>query len=310
MITNNKKIVVAIPCYNEVVTIAEVVRAFQTVLPEAAIYVFDNNSTDGSAEWAERAGATVHHVRRQGKGNVMRAIFETVVADAVIVVDGDNTYAAEEAPILLKPILEGEADMVVGNRLQNATYDSLRKLHHIGNHLIVGSINRMFGTTYLDILSGYRAFSRRFIQSVPLFKHGFETETEITLQSLENELEVREIPISYRSRPEGSQSKLRTFHDGFRIISTASIILRDHNPMRLFGFISLLCLLVVLIAVSLRIMNYLDITNLPPEILTGLMLLFLPVGTMAFGIGLILSSINTRFREIRYLIGRNKQNED
>lgn len=302
-----KKIAVAVPCYNEAITIAKVVKDFKRVLPDAAIHVFDNNSTDGSAELAGEAGAIVHHVRKQGKGNVMRAIFDTITADAVVVVDGDDTYAAEESPILLKPILQGDADMVVGNRLKNNTYESLRKLHHIGNRLIVASINRMFGTDYQDILSGYRVFSRRFIESAPLLKTGFETEAEITLQALENGLEIVEIPVSYRSRPAGSHSKLKSFRDGFRIMSTASVILRDHNPMRLFGFISLLCFLIVLIAVFLRAMNYLNITNLPPQILTGLMFLFLPVGTMAFGIGLILSSINSRFRETRCLMRRNRE---
>ncbi|GER94625.1 glycosyl transferase [hot springs metagenome] len=305
-----KKIAVAIPCYNEALTIAKVVSDFRRVLPNASIYVFDNNSNDGSAMLAKEAGAIVYHVRKQGKGNVMRAIFNTISADAVIVVDGDDTYEADDALILLKPVLNNEADMVVGNRLPNATNDSLRKLHQIGNRLIVASINRMFDTNYHDILSGYRVFSRRFIDSVPLLKPGFETETEITLQALENGLEVIEIPISYRSRPAGSQSKLRSFRDGFRIMLTAFVILRDHNPMRLFGFTSLLCFFTVFIAAILRVMNYLNITELPSQILTGVMLLFLPVGTIAFGIGIILSSINSRFKEIRYLITRNRQNNN
>ncbi|WP_203471509.1 glycosyltransferase [Dissulfurispira thermophila] len=307
---DTKKIAVAIPCYNEALTIAKVVSDFRRVLPNASIYVFDNNSNDGSAMLAKEAGAIVYHVRKQGKGNVMRAIFNTISADAVIVVDGDDTYEADDALILLKPVLNNEADMVVGNRLPNATNDSLRKLHQIGNRLIVASINRMFDTNYHDILSGYRVFSRRFIDSVPLLKPGFETETEITLQALENGLEVIEIPISYRSRPAGSQSKLRSFRDGFRIMLTAFVILRDHNPMRLFGFTSLLCFFTVFIAAFLRVMNYLNITELPSQILTGVMLLFLPVGTIAFGIGIILSSINSRFKEIRYLITRNRQNNN
>ncbi len=307
---NAEKIAIAIPCYDEAVTIAKVVSDFRRALPDASIYVFDNNSKDGSAMLAKEAGAIVYHVRKQGKGNVMRAIFNTISADAVIVVDGDDTYEAEEAPMLLRPVLNGEADMVVGNRLVNVTSDSLRRLHYVGNHAIVASINRMFGTSYKDILSGYRVFSKRFIDSVPLLKAGFETEAEITLQALENGLDVLEMPITYRSRPSGSQSKLRSFRDGFRIMSTASVLLRDHNPMRLFGVISLACFLIVLMAAFLRVMNYLNITKFPPQILTGLMLLFLPVGTISLGIGMILSSVNSRFREIRCLITRNKQNED
>jgi glycosyltransferase involved in cell wall biosynthesis len=303
-------IAVAIPCYNEALTIGKVIHDFRRVLPKASIHVFDNNSTDDSARLAEEAGAIVHFVRKQGKGNVMQAIMETINADAVIVVDGDDTYVPEEAPVLLKPVLQGEADMVVGNRLPNATNDSLRKLHKIGNRLIVASINRMFDTKYHDILSGYRVFSRRFIDSVPLLKPGFETETEITLQALENGLEVIEIPISYRSRPVGSQSKLRSFRDGYRIMATAAAILRDHQPMRFFGFISFVSFLFVFMAGILRLMNYLEAALLPSALLTGIILLFAPIGTVAFGIGLILSAINSRFREIRLLMRRNKRIRD
>ena len=175
-------IAVAIPCYNEAVTIAKVVKDFQRALPNAVIHVFDNNSTDGSANLAKTAGAVVHHVYKQGKGNVMSAILNTIDADIIVVADGDDTYEAAEAPILLEPILKGRAEMVVGNRLPNASADSLKTLHRIGNRMIVAAINFMFGTDYQDILSGYRVFSRRFIECVPLLKPGFETETEIILQ--------------------------------------------------------------------------------------------------------------------------------
>ncbi len=303
------QIAVAIPCYNEAVTIVKVVRDFRMVLPHATIYVFDNNSTDGSAMLAEKAGALVYYVRNQGKGNVMRAIFENVVADAIIVVDGDDTYFAEEAPILLESIFNSEADMVVGNRLPNATQQSLKWLHKIGNRLIVGSINQMFGTSYADILSGYRIFSRRFIEYVPLLMPGFETETELTLQALENNMIIKEIPISYRNRPENSHSKLRTFSDGFRIMSTAMITLRDHNPMKFFGILSLISLLIISTAASLRIMNYLNITNIPSQLLTGFILLFTPVAVMTFGIGIILSSIKSRFKELQCLMMRHRRKQ-
>lgn len=298
---DKKTIAVAIPCYNEAITIAKVVRDFRTIT-QAPVYVFDNNSADNSVALAREAGAIVHYVRKRGKGNVMRAIFDTIMADALIVVDGDDTYMAEEAPMLLDPVLRGEADMVVGNRLHNVTDESLRKLHQIGNRLIVASINSMFGTNYNDILSGYRVFSRRFIEAVSLFKEGFEIETEITLQALENGLEVIERPISYRSRPPSSQSKLRSFRDGYRIMLTSLILLRDYQPMRLFGFVSLVCLLFVFISGTLRFMNYLRITTLPAPLLTGMILLFVPVGTLSFGIGLVLSAVNSRFREIKHQI--------
>lgn len=300
-------IAVAIPCYNEAVTIAKVVRDFQSALPDAVIHVFDNNSTDGSANLAKTAGAVVHYVYKQGKGNVMGAILDTINADLIVVADGDDTYEAAEVTILLEPILQGRAEMVVGNRLPNARADSLKTLHQIGNRMIVAAINFMFGTDYQDILSGYRVFSRRFIECVPLLKPGFETETEIILQALENGLEVIEIPISYRSRPAGSQSKLRSFRDGSRIMLTATVLLRDHRPMRMFGFLGLLFFMVVLISAILRTMNYLGITAFPSQLLTGLMLLFAPLSISAFGIGLILSSVNSRFSELRQLIYRNKR---
>jgi len=300
---------VAIPCYNEAITITKVVSDFRAALPQASIHVFDNNSTDGSADLARESGAIVHRVRKQGKGHVLRAIFDAVVADAVVVVDGDDTYFAEEVSALLEPILQGEADMVVGNRLPQATEKSMRQLHQFGNRLIVSTINRMFGTAYRDILSGYRAFSRRFIESVPLLTQGFEIETELTLQALEKELEVVEIPISYRSRPPGSQSKLRSFYDGYRIMLAAAILLRDHHPLRLFGLSSLFCVLIVFTAGVLRALDYSGIVTLPASLLSGMILLFTPLGIMSLGIGLTLNAINTRFREINQITRRNRKSD-
>jgi len=296
-------VAVAIPCYDEATTIAKVVRDFKAALPQASIHVFDNNSTDNSADLAREAGALVHPVRKQGKGYVLRSIFDTIVADAVVVVDADDTYFAEQVHQLLKPILSGEADMVVGNRLQHAA-NSLRPLHHLGNRLIVAGINRMFGTNYEDILSGYRAFSRHFVKVVPLLTRGFEIETELTLQALETELVTIEIPISYRNRPAGSKSKLRSFRDGYRILLTAVILLRDHHPLRLFGFMSIVCLLIVLIAGLMRLLVYLGIPSLPTSLLTGILLLFTPLGFLALGFGLSLNAINTRFREMNQILRR------
>ncbi len=303
----NYNIAVAIPCYNEAITIAKVIKDFQTVLPDASIHIFDNKSTDDSVKLAKKAGAVVHHVRKQGKGNVMKAIFDTIYTDALIVVDGDDTYYAEDAPKMLEKILNGEADMVVGNRLPSATDESMRRLHQFGNNLIVRTINRMFNTRYLDILSGYRAFSRHFIESVPLLTPGFEIETELTLQALERGMEIIEIPVSYRNRPEGSESKLRSFQDGKRIMLTAAIILRDHHPIRLFGMISLLCFLISGICAIFRISNYLGITSLPNEVLTGTIIIFSPLAIMSLAIGLILSAINTRFREMNQIMDRRSK---
>lgn len=299
-------VVVAIPCYNEAVTIGKVVRDFRRVLPQARVYVFDNNSMDGSAELACEAGAIVSRVRRQGKGHVMQAIFNSVVADTLVVVDGDDTYCAEEVSLLVDPIMRGEAEMVVGNRLQQATSETLRPRHQFGNRVIVSSINFMFGTSYTDILSGYRALSRRFIEFVPLLTPGFETETELTLQALERGLDVIEVPISYRSRPAGSRSKLRSFHDGYRIMMTAIVLLRDHHPLRFFGLISLLCVLTGGMASLLRLMVYWGMIDFPTTLLTGLLLLVGPIGMIALGIGLLLNAINTRFREMEQLARRKR----
>ena len=301
---------VAIPCYNEAVTIAKVVKDFRFVLPLAAIHVFDNNSTDGSDILAVNAGAVVHRVRRQGKGNVMRAIFDTINADAVIVVDGDGTYCAEEAPTLLKPIFDAEADMVVGNRLRRTTNESLTRLHQFGNRLIVGSINRMFRTSYEDILSGYRAFSRRFIESVPLLTPGFETETELTLQALSHGMDVLEIPVSYLRRPSGSVSKLRTFYDGYRIMLTAIILLRDQYPLRVYGLGSLVCIIIAVAAFLLRSLSYLGVESFPVPLLTGLILLFLPLAVVTFSFGLLLNVINVRFRELIQIMRRSRPKYD
>jgi len=302
--TNN--IAVAIPCYNEAVTITRVVNDFRAQLPEADIYVFDNNSTDDSASLAIEAGAIVHKVRCQGKGNVLQAIFDTIVADAIILVDGDDTYPADDVHHLLEPVLAGEVDMVVGNRLPSTSDQNMRWLHQIGNKMIVGAINLMFGTRYLDILSGYRVFSRRFVENVPLLTPGFETETEMTLQALEEGMIIAEMPISYRSRPADSHSKLNSFRDGYRIMMTAAILLRDHYPLRIFGLaamIFLLAALVLLVMLSLTNRDILQMNNIMLVFGIGLLV---PLSAMSFGLGLILNAVNTRFRQQKQLLQRKK----
>jgi len=305
-VSNEPKIVVAIPCYNEAVTIEKVISDFRVELPAVEILVFDNNSKDDSRKIAEAAGAAVYSVRKQGKGHVLQRIFDMVSADALVLVDGDDTYDARDVHVLLNPVLSNESDMVVGNRLPNAHDESMRAHRHFGNRMIVGAINMMFGTKYQDILSGYRVFSRRFVETVPLLTPGFETETEMTLQALEEGMLIDEIPIRYRSRPEESHSKLNPIKDGYRIILTAAMLLRDHNPLRLFGLISLLfftlgssLVVLVLLAISGRLqMNI-------PALLTGILLL-LPMGALSFAIGLILNAVNTRFRQLKQIFQRNK----
>lgn len=304
-----KKILVAIPCYNEAITIRKVIQDFKEVLPTASIYVFDNNSTDESFQIAEDAGAIVSKVRKQGKGHVLQQafyLFSGKEVDAVVVVDGDDTYDAREVKNLLAPVISGDADMVVGNRMSTASNDSMVAHRQFGNKLIVNSINLMFGTRYHDILSGYRVFSRRFVETVPLLTPGFETETEMTLQALEEGMIIEELPISYRSRPEDSHSKLNSFSDGYRIMLTAAMLLRDHNPLRLFGLISILLLF---FSILLFVFVLISFGGLGQEnmILFSIGILFLIlVSAFSFGLGLILNAVNTRFRQLKQIIQRKK----
>ena len=304
MIKNS--IAVAIPCHNEAPTIGKVIQDFKTTFPDSNVYVFDNASTDKSLEFATKEGALVHRVAALGKGHVLHAIFDKLKEDIVILVDGDNTYLAAEAPLLIKPIVEGEADMVIGERLAAASDDNMQRMNRFGNRLIVGYINRLFGTKYRDVLSGYRAFNRRFIESVPVLTTGFEVETEITLQALAEGLRVVEVPIHYRSRPEDSHSKLRPFADGYRIVLTAAILLRDHRPLRLFGSVAIAFWVLALAAGVLRLRSFFGQSNLPDSILGGIVLLSVPTGLIALGIGLSLNAINTRFQEIKNFLRRSR----
>jgi glycosyltransferase involved in cell wall biosynthesis len=301
-----RRVAVAIPCHNEAATIARVVADFRAALPGAAIYVFDNNSSDGSGRLARSAGAEVLRENRQGKGYVMQAILERVDCDALVVVDGDDTYPAAEVQRLLEPLWEEEADMVVGTRLENATDESLRRLHRFGNRLIVAILNLLFGTRFRDVLSGYRAFSRRFLSQVPLVATGFDTEVDLTIQALEQGLVVREVPVSYRRRPEGSRSKLRTFSDGYRILLTIAVLLRDHRPLLAFGTCGAACLAVALGTGVLRLLVYAGIVALPAALLSGLLIWMTIVGGAFVGFGLVLNSINTRFREVHSLLRRSR----
>lgn len=233
------RIAVAIPCYNEAATIAKVVADFKAQLPEAEIVVVDNASTDGSGERARAAGARVVREKRRGKGNVMQTVLESVDCDACVVVDGDDTYYAEDARALLDPVLEDRADMVVGDRLARAPRDSMRELNRFGNRAIVGIVNGVFRTRFKDVLSGYRVMNRNFMRSVPLITSGFETETELTLQALEKGMVILEVPIGYRARPAGSHSKLSPVADGYRILITMAVLLRNHRPLYFFSLLAL-----------------------------------------------------------------------
>lgn len=306
MARSSLSVAVAIPCHNEAATIEKVVRDFRKNLPKAKIYVFDNASSDQSARLANKAGAKVLAVTALGKGNVLRAVFDQLTEDVTILVDGDDTYFAEDVSSLLAPVLAGEVDMAVGDRLAAASDASMKALNHFGNRLIVGYINRLFGVKYRDVLSGYRVFSRRFVESVPVLTSGFEVETEITLQALAEGLRVVEIPVRYRNRPQDSHSKLRPFADGYRIVLTAAILLRDHRPLRLFGSIAIGFWLLALAAGILRLLSLFGRGLLPESILGGIVLLCVPTGMIALGIGLSLNAINTRFQEVKNFLRRRQ----
>jgi glycosyltransferase involved in cell wall biosynthesis len=232
------RVTVAIPCYNEAATIAKVVRDFRAQLPDAAILVIDNDSSDATAGEAQEAGARVLREKRRGKGYAMQAILETVESDLCVVVDGDDTYFAEDVHALLEPLLADRADMVVGDRLGQASSQALSDLHRFGNRVILRIINLVFRTSFKDVLSGYRAVNRGFVRSVPLIAGGFETETELTLQALEKGLVIQEIPVRYRARPQGSLSKLSPWSDGYRILITMAVLLRNHRPLYFFSLMA------------------------------------------------------------------------
>ncbi len=236
----NLSVAVLLPCYNEEVTIGKVVRDFKASLPDATIYVYDNNSTDRTAEIAEAEGAIVRREPRQGKGNVIRAMFEDLDADVYVMADGDDTYPADAAPAMVAKVLEGY-DMVIGDRLSSTYFqENKRPFHNFGNRLVRGSINHLFRAHVTDIMTGYRAFSFTFVKTYPVLSRGFEVETEMTIHSLNNNLRLYEMPIQYRDRPEGSVSKLDTVGDGIKVMSTIFRMIREYKPLPFFGGLGLI----------------------------------------------------------------------
>lgn len=241
MFENNlPSVAVLLPCFNEEVTIGKVVRDFKAALPGAAVYVYDNNSTDRTAEIAAAEGAIVRKEPRQGKGNVIRAMFEDIDADVYVMADGDDTYPADAAPAMVAKVLEGY-DMVIGDRLSSTYFqENKRPFHNFGNRLVRGSINGLFGAHVTDIMTGYRAFNFTFVKTYPVLSRGFEVETEMTIHSLNNNLRLYEMPIQYRDRPEGSVPKLDTVGDGIKVMSTIFRMIREYKPLPFFGGLGLI----------------------------------------------------------------------
>lgn len=262
------KVAVLIPCYNEAKTVKKVVEDFRAVLPEATIYVYDNNSTDGTAELARQAGAVVRHEYKQGKGNVMRRMFREVEAEAYILVDGDDTYPAEAAREMITRVLEHQADMVVGDRLSSTYFtQNKRPFHNMGNTVVKMMINCLFHSEIKDIMTGYRAFSRGFIKTYPVLSRGFEIETEMSIHAIERNMQVENVVINYRDRPEGSESKLNTYSDGIKVLRTIVRLFRNYHP---FSFFSMLALFLVLLSTGFMIpvLNEFFKTGMVPRIPT------------------------------------------
>lgn len=290
----NKKIAILIPCYNEEKTIEKVIKDFQKELPEAQIYVYNNNSRDSSVEIVKKfPNVILRNEYNQGKGNVVRRSFREVDADIYVMVDGDDTYPANAVHDLIKPIQDEEADMVVGDRLSNGTYkkENKRKFHSFGNLLVRRTINLLFKANLKDIMSGYRAFNKIFVKNIPILSSGFEVETEMTLSALDKKFRIKEIPITYKDRPRGSKSKLNTIKDGTLVLKTILTMFKDYKPKSFFILISLILLILGMIVGLPVIIEFLKtryITKVPSAVLaTGLILM----SAMSLQSGLILDTI-------------------
>ena len=239
------KIAVLIPCYNESKTVAKVIRDMRKALPEAVIYVYDNNSTDGTDEIARKEGAIVRYELQQGKGNVIRSMFRDIDAQCYLMVDGDDTYPAEDAPAMVSAVLDEQADMVVGDRLSSTYFtENKRPFHNLGNGLVRASINHLFGSDIKDIMTGYRAFSYAFVKTYPVLSKGFEIETDMTIHAINRRMQVSNIVVSYRDRPDGSESKLNTYQDGARVLLTIARLYKNYKPFAFFGLLALILALV------------------------------------------------------------------
>ena len=286
------QIAVLIPCYNEAKTIRKVVEDWKKELPEAAIYVYDNNSSDGTDMIAREAGAIVRYERQQGKGNVVRRMFQDIDALCYIMIDGDDTYPAEYGREMVNEVLENRVDMVIGDRLSSTYFqENKRPFHNFGNSLVRTCINSMFGADVKDIMTGYRAFSYRFVKTFPVLSKGFEIETEMTIHAVDKSMYVKNTVITYRDRPEGSESKLNTFQDGFKVLRTIIRMLRNYRPLRFFGFMSLFMMLLALILFVPVFGEYLA-TGLVPRIPTLIVSGFLVIAALiSLFSGLILHMI-------------------
>ena len=288
----NTRIAILLPCYNEALTITKTIADFRAALPTATVYVFDNASTDNSAELASKSGAVVIPVQQRGKGNVVRTMFREVNADVYLMADADDTYPADEAEKLIRPILSHEADMATGDRLSSTYYtENKRAGHNFGNALVCRLIRTLWGHEIKDVMTGYRAFSRRFVKTCPVLSPGFEIETEITLHAVDKRLRICEIPIAYRDRPSGSASKLHTIRDGVRVLATIFNTFRLYRPLPFFGCIGIVLLVVGVVFSTPVFIEYFK-TGFVPRFPTLIFSVFLVLaGLVSFAVALILDAV-------------------
>ena len=287
------EVAVLVPCYNEEMTVGKVVDDFRAVLPGARIYVYDNNSTDATAGIARDHGAIVVREPRQGKGNVVRQMLRDIDADYYVMVDGDDTYPAEAAAAMLDQLAAGEADMVVGDRLSNGTYgrENDRAFHGFGNNLVRWLIKHLYGFEYSDVMTGYRAFNRVFAKTMPVLSNGFEIETELSIHAVDKGWRITELPIEYRDRPEGSESKLSTFSDGFKVLKMIMSLFKDYRPMALFGWLAVIFVALGLVAGIPVVVDYAYtglVDRLPTALLATALVL---MGMLSLVCGLVLDTV-------------------
>lgn len=307
----NKKIAVLIPCYNESKTIKKVVEDYKKALPEADIYVYDNNSSDHTDEIARKAGAIVKYEYRQGKGNVIRSMFKDIDADCYLMIDGDDTYPAENAKEMCDLILDKKADMVIGDRLSSTYFtENKRPFHNFGNRLVRGLINFLFESDVMDIMTGYRAFSYEFVKTFPVLSKGFEIETEMTIHALDKNFLLKEVKVGYRDRPAGSVSKLNTYRDGFRVLKTIGRLFKEYKPTIFFSLLSLL-FLIISFAFGIPVFAEYFKTGLVPRyptlIFSGFMLM---IAIILFACGLILEVVVKKHRQLFELMLINTKNNE
>lgn len=289
------KIAVLIPCYNEAKTIEKVVRDFKAQLPEAVVYVYDNNSKDNTAEIAEKAGAVVRHEYMQGKGNVIRRMFREIDAEAYIMADGDDTYPAEYAREMVDKVLNRGVDMVVGDRLSSTYFtENKRPFHNFGNTIVRKSINRLFHNEIKDVMTGYRAFSYSFVKTFPVLSRGFEIETEMTIHAVDKRMLVENVIIDYRDRPDGSESKLNTYSDGFKVLATIIRLYKNYRPFHFFTALAAVLMIIALVFFIPILITFIK-TGLVPKIPTLIVCGFVMLGAIqSYFSGMILSTINQK----------------